>query len=120
MPSQQDKNIIPTVLTAALPKNPSKCLQLIIWATPFNEILPASVVLHIQDVPQESRDVLSLQELLSAIAYLWKKGTGESPNLFQLIAFLSKMVKAHIPENAAEIPTELNQLARTLDVFTAS
>jgi len=119
MQTQQNKKLIPPVLTASLPEHPSVCLRLIIWATPIHDFLPANVELLIRDVPDESRDVLSLPEMLSAIAYLWKKGTGETPSLIQVITFLSKMLKSRFPESAAEFPTELNHLARTLDVFSA-
>lgn len=119
MQTQQNNKFTPPVLTASLPEHPSVGIRLIIWATAFQDFLPASVELLVRDVPDESREVLSLPELLSAIAYLWKKGTGESPALIQLTTFLSKMLKSSFPDSAAEIPMELTHLARTLDVFTA-
>lgn len=119
MQTQQNNKFIPPVLTASLPEYPNVSFRLIIWATPLQDFLPASVELLVRDVPDEIRDVLSLPELLSAIAFLWNKGTGESPALIQLTTFLSKMLKSSFPDSAVEIPTELTHLARTLDVYTA-
>ena len=97
-----------------IPGSPDTSLRLIPRTTRFHNVLPAEVDLLKKGVPCERREVLSVEDLLSAVAEFWRKGVGEPPSNVRLAVFLSKMLTQLFPEDSAEIPTEINRVVRSL------
>ena len=110
----QKRILTPPVIIAPLPGSPETSLRLISRTTRFHNVLPAEVDLLKRGVPCERREVLSVEDLLSVVAELWRKGVGETPSSVRLAVFLSKMLTQLFPAYSAEIPDEINRVIRSL------